>query len=54
VLGSLPTTGSSGNTARNKQELNQPVRSGKCTGWATGETMGHAARPSIPILRKKR
>ena len=47
-------TGSTGNTARNKQELNQPTRSGKRTGRASGKAMGHAARPSIPTLRKKR
>jgi len=54
VFGCLPTTGSIGNTARNKQELNQPARSGNRTGRASGKAMGHAARPIIPTLRKKR
>ena len=54
MFGCLPTTGSTGKTARNKQEINQPARSGKRTGRASGKAIGQAARPSIPTLRKKR
>ena len=52
VFGSFPITGSKGKTPRNKQEIIQPNNKDFWTGLWSGDAIGHAANPNIPILKK--